>query len=59
MRHFFNSYSIKQCELKTSGNNFKGRDKALKIYLSLLTIGNSKEDALRRQNRWPGCVAKF
>jgi len=45
--------------MKTSRNNFKGRDEALKTYLSLLTIGNGGEDATRRWNRQPGFIAQL
>jgi len=32
--------TISNGAMKTSRNNFKGRDEALKTYLSLLTFGN-------------------
>jgi hypothetical protein len=51
--------AVSNSAMKTSINNFKVRDEALKIDLSLITIGNSREDALRRWNRRPGFVLPF
>jgi len=46
--------------MKTLYNNFKGLDKALKIFNSSLTGGKSGEGALRRWNRpGPGSFAQL
>ena len=44
--------------IKTHINNFKMRDKALKIFNSLLTAGNGGEDPLPRWNMRPGFVVQ-